>query len=160
MYPKKVLDLSYLCCCCLSLLPRLFSLQKNSHNVRTRRLEFVRQTTMIWSTNCDFSQVLESSCPSASPHPSHKCVRPIVTELQLAPKLVWGRGGYRARGGNSSRIATSHSEGGNLLREGIVLLPTSKFQDRSPASASLEERGCLSSGAEDLISPKAKRRAD
>ena len=28
VYPKKVLDLSYLCCCCLGLLPSPISLQK------------------------------------------------------------------------------------------------------------------------------------
>ena len=132
------------------------SLQKNSHNVRTRRLEFVRQMTMIWSTNCDFSQVLESSCPSASP-----ILRINVCDhLSRSDSLRRNSFGVVVAIGLGVGILPASPP--HILREGIVLLPTSKFQDRSPASASLEERGCLSSGAEaiDLISPKAKRRAD
>jgi hypothetical protein len=42
---------------------------ENSHNVRTRRLEFVRQMAKIWSTNCDFSQVLQFSTPVSISRP-------------------------------------------------------------------------------------------
>src|SRR5260370_22723147 len=51
-------------------------------------------------------------------------------------------GGYRFRGLDYSCSGMSHSE------EGGRCAATPKFQERSPDSASLEERRCLSSGAE------------